>query len=714
MNEMAIDVTLKSNKQDVILLANDLIPSQSPIPAGFDDQDTTFNLPNKLVYKSDNIYPTIQARICHTDYLDGDLKLVTVEVYPMQYYPKSKKIIYSNQFELKFETRKDDNSNGKKIHPKKRDKEIINLLKSLVVNPECVIRDSVSIINNYLPNTMSQVSATKSWNIPFYEYVIITSSALKTAFNDLVIWKRQKGYNAGIVSIEDIISDPMATGDDISNLNDNAGKLRQYLKAGYNAGISKYALLGGDYSIVPIRYGSGYSNNPSADSQIPSDLYFSDFNGNWNNNGNIYYGESYGDLVDYSSEIFIGRLLCTSESDVKTWTKKLLKYEQNPGDGNFSYLSRVLFTESDHLQQNVEAEYIKEHIPSFFYAGTKILKESPTYYDLYPNDPNGSTIISDINNNLYGMLCNFNHGGPLAYGTATYGNGLYGHDVHSNIVATDAFDMDDNILYSARPELGNGFDNLTNYDSPAIMYSVSCKNMPFDDFETPNGLRNLGEAFTCMYNGGGIAYLGNTRDGWVSTSYKLYKVFLDKLSITNNLGKAEALTKTDFSYGDHHWLSLGHNLLGCPETPMWTASPTIFNSATVSLNGSSLTVNSGVTGAKICVTSAADGGQSYYQVVENVSYYIFTNVPTSFIVVITENNYLPFIYKSDCYLQNETYTGTIKINALNLWVGSNVTTTMPSGPVVIQSGANVIIDADGDTNIVNDFEVQTGAQLEIK
>lgn len=39
---------------------------------------------------------------------------------------------------------------------------------------------------------------------------------------------------------------------------------------------------------------------------------------------------------------------------------------------------------------------------------------------------------------------------------------------------------------------------------------------------------------------------------------------------------------------------------------------------------------------------------------------------------------------------------------------------MPSGPVVIQSGANVIIDADGDTNIVNDFEVQTGAQLEIK
>ncbi len=45
---------------------------------------------------------------------------------------------------------------------------------------------------------------------------------------------------------------------------------------------------------------------------------------------------------------------------------------------------------------------------------------------------------------------------------------------------------------------------------------------------------------------------------------------------------------------------------------------------------------------------------------------------------------------------------------------ANVTTSKPSGPVIIQSGANITIDADDETNITDNFEVQLGAQLEIK
>ena len=161
-------------------------------------------------------------------------------------------------------------------------------------------------------------------------------------------------------------------------------------------------------------------------------------------------------------------------------------------------------------------------------------------------------------------------------------------------------------------------------------------------------------------------------------------------------------------------LQLTHNLVGCPETPMWTAAPTTFSSATVSQNGTILTVNAGTTGAKICVTSAADGGQSYYQVIENVLSNTFTNVPTSFRVVITKTNYIPYIYESDYYIQNETYTGIQTINANNVIVGSNVTTSKPTGPITILSGANITIDADGSTIINDSFEIQQGAQLEIK
>lgn len=50
MNEMAVSVTFKSKRQDIILLTNDLMPSQRPITTSLKEQDTTFSLPNKLVY----------------------------------------------------------------------------------------------------------------------------------------------------------------------------------------------------------------------------------------------------------------------------------------------------------------------------------------------------------------------------------------------------------------------------------------------------------------------------------------------------------------------------------------------------------------------------------------------------------------------------------------------------------------------------------------
>ncbi|MEI6752966.1 MAG: hypothetical protein WCK78_07340 [Paludibacter sp.] len=72
------------------------------------------------------------------------------------------------------------------------------------------------------------------------------------------------------------------------------------------------------------------------------------------------------------------------------------------------------------------------------------------------------------------------------------------------------------------------------------------------------------------------------------------------------------------------------------------------------------------------------------------------------------------MYSSDYYMQNESYTGTQTIHATNVTAGANVTTSKPSGPVTIQSGANITIDADGDTIINDTFEVQSGGSLEIK
>jgi hypothetical protein len=128
VNQKAVGVFFNSKKKDVIQLKHDLIPVQKPILTSWNEQDTTFILPNKLVYENNNVYPEFQARIIDTDYLNGDLEIVTVEVAPMQYFPYSKKIIYSIQFDLRIETAVDDNANGKKVQPKKRMKGVMSVL----------------------------------------------------------------------------------------------------------------------------------------------------------------------------------------------------------------------------------------------------------------------------------------------------------------------------------------------------------------------------------------------------------------------------------------------------------------------------------------------------------------------------------------------------------------------------------------------------------
>ena len=141
VNQKAVSVTFNSKSQNVIQLKYDLIPAQKPLLTSWNQQDTTFISPNKLVYGSSNAYPAMQARIIDTDYLDGDLELVNIEVSPMQYFPATKKIVYSSQFELKIETVADDNASGKKAHPKKRMREVMSILKSVVVNPELASAD---------------------------------------------------------------------------------------------------------------------------------------------------------------------------------------------------------------------------------------------------------------------------------------------------------------------------------------------------------------------------------------------------------------------------------------------------------------------------------------------------------------------------------------------------------------------------------------------
>jgi len=727
INEKAVSVTLKSKKQEIILLHDDLMPSQRPIPTSLKDQDTTFSIPNKLVYESDKAYPAMQARICKTDYLDGDLKLVTIEVYPMQYYPKSKKIIYSSQFEIKLETKTDDNSDAQKFHPKKRNRDIMGILKSMVVNPELASADSSSIAIKPTASsskTMAQVGASTSTTLPYYEYVIITDASLVSGFTDFVNWKKRKGINIGVVTTNDIYSN--YTADNISSppISDNPGKVRQYLHDAHANGSTIWALIAGDYNTnVPVR-NTNYSGET-----IPTDSYFSDLSGNWSNNNPL-----------NTPDIFVGRLICSNTTEIQNWVNKVLQYEQNPGNGDYSYLLKAFSIEADQMQQQSQAHNVASYLPNFNHS---YISEFPTPDATYNTDgliitpsgypgqygtSKGANVITAMNNH-YGLYSWFCHGGSgFGWNNQCSPNGQSGISTMNNGISNGiswgigAQDAHEYCMPNSMHETGNGLDNLTNNNYPSILYSISCDVTPYDITSANNngGAMNCGEAFTKLLQTGGVAFLGNTRSGYVDFSYLVYESFATSINFDDfhsHLGVSEALSRfsNQVPAVNRTYLAYSHNLIGCPETEMWTALPTKFSNASITMNGSSVIVSTGgLNNCQICVMSASDNGSSYFQVEPLSSGKTFINVPTPYYVTITKHNYIPYMYSSDYYIQNENFTGISTINGIRIWAGSNVTTTKPIGPVIIQAGANLTINADGDTNLMGGFEVQTGAQFEVK
>jgi hypothetical protein len=709
-NDASFDIVISDLTTHNVNLPNKIQPTQSPIPSKLLSASAEFTPPNSTIYSSTNPFPSNLVSIVKDGYFDGCNHIVTIAVYPLQYLPSTNKAVFHTNITIKL-VAKTLKSATTDISP------ITRNIQRTTDGLELIVANQ-NDIEKY-QTTYSTKSATLSeWNVPFYEYVIVTTKQLIPAFQDLLSWKRRKGLNAGIVSIEDILQDVSATGDAVSNINDDAGKLRQYLTEGYKNG-TKYALLGGDYATIPVRYGSG-SNNTSkyqveGDANIPSDLYYSDLNGNWNVDGAdadgiIRYGEPNNDAVDYFPEIYVGRILCSTTEHVQNWVDKVLIYEQNPGKGDYSYLTKSLMTQADHLQQYGDAKKPASTISSHF--TNLIWSEIPSYYASNPQFPKGAELVSELNNH-YGLYSSFNHGSPNGIATASNGNLSYGPNYTYALCAVDAFDLSTSAWID---ESGNGLDNLTNNNFPFVFYSASCETMPYDLWLRTAGTRTMGEVFTTHHSAGGLAYLGNTRYGWVSHSSILFNNFLTKMLSEQvyQIGKTEAFSKTIRNFGMYHWICLAHNLLGDPETEMWTAIPSLFSGVQVTEINSNISVSTnGVDDCNISLMSALDNGASMHETIRGASA-TFANVIKPYHLVVTKHNYIPFVMNPDIFIQNETLSSDSYITGKTISAGTNVTTSKPEGPAKINNGANVVLNAEGDILLDKGFEIEQGSTLETK
>jgi hypothetical protein len=684
------------------------------IPAGEAIEQETIGF-DTILYSQSTPYPISRVSVIRKDYFRGNC-IVTIAIYPILYTPYINQISYVSNidFSLQYVT---DSSLKKDMYFDDKDRE---LLSHMI--------DNQNNITAFAPLNLSpNGNGTKNISVDS-KYLIVTERKLIPAFAEFMDWKRRKGITIQAVAIEDVLTN--YTGDLISGIYDDAGKLRQFLNDVYqqhqldDQKHLEYVLLAG--TTIPIRKGVATNNNTDQDYNIPTDLYFCDFDGNWNFDGDNFYGEP-EDNVDFGSEIYVGRIMPQNEWEVKNWVRKLIIYEKNPGNGDGNYLTKGFFTQADQYlgcstcRPIWLSDYERNWASCTNWLTTRVLFEenvNPNDEDLIthipPTHPTGAEVINEFNNH-YGFASFLAHGAPNRVNVATKGYNI--GDPESKYDVT-SFDKD--IPYCMIQEDGNGLDNMTNYCYPTIFYSVSCTTMPFDNYSLENGTRNMGDVYTCVSKGGGPIYLGDTRFGWIGPSSRFAHNFflVANNNISFNIGKMKALAIPAISDDYYkYYLFYTLNLMGCPETELWTAVPNHFNNVSIQENGNSLIINTGLDNVSICVMSVLDNKT---KIANNVSSsYTFENIfedmPKPYNVTITKHNYYPYLYNpNEVYIQNVQWNGQRVISANNFFIGTDVTNDISYGNVIINSPANIILKADGDIYIKSEFEVANGASFEIK
>jgi hypothetical protein len=540
--------------------------------------------PDSITYASDSSYLGKLGEIVESGYLAGN-QIITIAVYPIQYRPNSKKLLFYTDLNLKLKlksTTKVPSSSIIEGGSYQTSEILAGILYEMVDN-------KTALSNCVLPGSDYRLSNANGEGSDRYPYLIITSSGLKSAFLPLLEWKIKKGIKSAIVSVDSILN--------AYSGRDDAEKIRNFLIDAHRNGTT-WVLLGGDENVVPVRY--AYHTNTSTFPEIAQqqicDLYYSDVDGEWDSDNDGIWGEPGDDSPDIYPDLFVGRVPCGNSGEAASFVEKLLLYEKNPGNGSTHYLTSALWMCSDQMRdwsggtgQHILAS---EYMASNFFQDLSTLIENPSGSAENPISPEGENCIDKMNQG-WGISVVLAHGTP---------NGFVAKSNQTNGVPRSW-------VYTA-PGGNDGhghLPSLSNQGKYGIMYSIACKQSALDMGSDPC----VGKLYPLSQNNGGVAFLGYTRWGWVGTSYQLLEKFLQYLftsSSQHHLGIAEALSRC--SYPSYRDLNYGHNLFGDPEMQVWTEIPhslTATHPAKVTLGLQTINVSVtsqrvGLAGATVCLS----------------------------------------------------------------------------------------------------------------
>ena len=362
----SIKVTLLENKAYTHTIDAKIAPS-APLVLQTDDEPILDWGPNKTIqsgrntalYDADSFYPASHLQLIGVEAL-RKWKIATIRYYPIRYNPAADQINYSDggRILLTFSTS----------------------FKAHALTPEAL---SDNIFADELADLTVNYFEAKSWYTPSEPkiqpasiapqqissggYLILTTSAIASASNSLqafVQHKQNRGFTVEIATENDWGG---GVGDTA------AENIRAYLATNYLSKQLRYVLLIGnpdpDQGSVPMKM--LWPRYHSADSyrQAPSDYYYADLTGNWDLNGDGFYGQEQGDFgvggVDLLPEVIVGRIpYYNNLSDLDSILQKTINYESGALKGNWQKNVLLSMKPSDqdtpgyHLGQAILADTI--------------------------------------------------------------------------------------------------------------------------------------------------------------------------------------------------------------------------------------------------------------------------------------------------------------------------------------------------------------------
>ncbi|MHA1792113.1 MAG: C25 family cysteine peptidase [Promethearchaeota archaeon] len=280
----------------------------------------------------------------------------------------------------------------------------------------------------------SLISPIKAeWIKPLVECLIITINSLSNAFQPLADLKTSRGVNTKILTVEEIEANTTFT----SQGADTAAHIRNAIKYYHDHDETEFVILGGDVGVIPIRY----VFNPDTTEQYfyngqyyqnlkPTDQYYAGLNGTWDADGDGKYGEmrdgtnNQKDEVDWTAEVFVGRLPVHNTTDTTSIVNKIINYELNPPAGNW-YNNAVFagavsqFADPIHNKPNVDEAELSEFIIDNYiwnYNVTRLYYCSNNYTCPSNYTTLGTISLRNTINQGASILNLAGHGDPASYG----------------------------------------------------------------------------------------------------------------------------------------------------------------------------------------------------------------------------------------------------------------------------------------------------------